>query len=109
MKLLYEHPGSSPDFPYLLLQNGAGNYYKVLLRNRFLFVSHGATVIERDQGELDIPFVGAGRTPIGDFVYDNLLEASAAFEIFRTSPGGALSLVLAGQKPSGAFNGERAS
>jgi hypothetical protein len=99
MKLVYEYPGVGRRFPYLVLEEGAESYYKVLLRNRFLFVSHGTKLIEREQGEIDIPFVAAGRTPIGDFVYDSLDDARAAFERFRASPREMLALVLAGHKP----------
>jgi hypothetical protein len=99
MKLVYEYPGVGRRFPYLVLEEGAGSYYKVLLRNRFLFVSHGTKLIEREHGELDIPFVAAGRTPIGDFVYDSPDDARAAFERFRASPRETLALVLAGHKP----------
>lgn len=99
MKLLYEYPGKRPRFPYLLFQEGAENYYKVLLRDHFLFVSHGTKAIDRDREELDIPFVGAERKPIGDFVYDSPEEARAAFERFRASPADSLSLVRAGRKP----------
>ena len=99
MTLIYEHPGVRSHFPYLVLQEGAESYYKVLLCDRFLFVSHGARVIDRDRGELDIPHVGAKRKPIGDFVYATPAEARVAFERFHASPREALSLVLAGRKP----------
>ena len=99
MKLVYEYPGVGRRFPYLVFEEGAERYYKVLLRNRFLFVSHGAKLIEREHGELDIPFVAAGRTPIGDFVYDSPDDARAAFERIRASPRETLALVLAGHKP----------
>lgn len=99
MKLHYEYPGMRPRFPYLLFQESAGSYYKVLLRERFLFVSHGSKVIERDRGELDIPFVGAERRPIGDFVYEHAEEARAAFERFRDSPVESLAVVRTGRKP----------
>lgn len=101
MKLVYEYPGVGRRFPYLMFEEGDGTarYYKVLLRNRFLFVSRGAQLIEREQGELDIPFVAAGRKPIGDFVYDSPDDARAAFERFRASPREALARVRAGHKP----------
>lgn len=99
MKLAYEYPGIGRRLPFLVLEEGTDSYYKVLLRNRFLFVSHGTRLMEREQGELDIPFVAAGRTPIGDFVYSSPDEARAAFERFRASPRETLALVLAGHKP----------
>jgi hypothetical protein len=99
MKLVYEYPGVGRHFPYLVFEEGAESFYKVLLRNRFLFVSHGTKLMEREQGELDIPFVASGRTPIGDFVYDSPDEARAAFERFRAAPRETLALVQAGHKP----------
>ncbi len=34
MKLVYEYPGVGRRFPYLVFEEGAERYYKVLLRNR---------------------------------------------------------------------------
>lgn len=99
MQVVYEHPGTETQFPYLLIQDDAGTFYKVLLRNRFLFVSTGSGTIDRDHGELDIPFVGAERRPVGDFVYDNAAMARSAFERFRDSPGEMVNVALAGRKP----------
>lgn len=99
MKLVYEHAGKAPRFPYLILQAASGHYYKVLLRHRFLFVSEGTGVLDRGRGQPDIPHVGAGRRPIGDFVYATPQEARAAFERFRARPIDALAVVSAGRKP----------
>jgi hypothetical protein len=99
MKLVYEYPGVGRRFPYLLFEEGTGSFYKVLLRNRFLYVSHGARLMEREHGELDIPFVASKRMPIGDFVYDSPDESRAAFERVRASPRETLALVLTGHKP----------
>lgn len=99
MDVLYEFPGDGTRFPYLVLQAGDGTYYKVRRQGRFLFVSQGTAVVERAPGELDIPYVGAGRKPIGDFVYDSPGEAHAALGRFRAAPGNALATVLAGHKP----------
>ena len=99
MELVYDYPGQRPRFPYLVIQDGAASFYKVLLRNRFLYVSHGEKVIDRGGGELDIPFVGAARKPIGDFVYESPAAARAAYERFRAAPREALAIVQAGRKP----------
>lgn len=98
MDLVFEYAGTARRFPYLLYQEGAERYYKVMLRNRFLYVSHGTRLIDR-AGELDIPHVGADRKPIGDFVFDSPAAARAAFERFRAAPEEAMVLVLAGIKP----------
>jgi hypothetical protein len=99
MKVIYEYPGGGTRYPYLVLQEGDGNYFKVRLQDRYLFVSQGTGVVERNQGEIDIPYVGAGRTPIGDFVYASPIEAQMALERFRTAPSERLAMILAGQKP----------
>jgi hypothetical protein len=99
MKLIYEYPGASPRFPYLVFHEEGGSYYKVRIQGRFLYVSRGATVIDRGGGEVDIPHVGAQRRPIGDFVYDTPAQAEEAFARFRAAPREALALVLAGHKP----------
>ena len=99
MKLIYEYPGSKSRFPYLVFQAGPGSYYKVLLRHRFLFVSLGTEVLDRGGGELDIPHIGAGRRPVGDFVYATAAEAGVVFERFRATPQDVLAMVLAGRKP----------
>jgi hypothetical protein len=99
MKLMYEYPGVPPRIPYLVFHDGNESYYKVRIQGRFLYVSRGATVIDRGKGEVDIPHVGATRTPIGDFVYDTPAQAEAAFARFRAAPREALALVLAGHKP----------
>lgn len=98
-KIIYEHEAVKPRYPYLVIQVGERSYYKVLRRDRFLFVSHGSGVLDRGQGELDVPAVGVGRKPIGDFVYGTSDEARAAFARFRTGPADALRAVLAGRKP----------
>jgi hypothetical protein len=97
--VIYEHEAVNPRFPYLVIQASERSYYKVLRRDRFLFVSHGSGVLDRGQGELDVPYVGAGRKPIGDFVYGSADEARAAFARFRTETAAALRAVLAGRKP----------
>jgi hypothetical protein len=56
-------------------------------------------LVNRGPGELDIPHVGAGRAPIGDFVYAAPEEARAVFERFRHAPEETLATVLAGRKP----------
>jgi hypothetical protein len=99
VKVIFGYPGVPPRFPYLVLDAGQGCYYKVLLRGRFVFVSRGTTLVNRGPGELDIPHVGAGRAPIGDFVYAAPEEARAVFERFRHAPEETLATVLAGRKP----------
>jgi hypothetical protein len=99
IQVIYEYPGAKPRFPYLLLQAGPASFYKVLLRGSFLFIGHGRKLIDRGQGELDIPHAGAQWRPIGDFVYAHPSEAQAAFARFRASPGEMLTRVLTGRKP----------
>lgn len=99
MRVMYAYPGGGSRFPYLILQDADGPYYKVRIQNRFLFVSQGTDLIERQPGEVDIPHVGANRTPVGDFVYASATEALAALARVRSAPGPALAMVLAGQKP----------
>ena len=99
MKIIYERTPLEPGIPRLVIQDGDRAFYKITLRDRVLVVNHGTGVLDRGGGELDVPFVGAGRRPIGDFVYDSRDEARAAFARFRTDPTTALRLVLAGRKP----------
>lgn len=99
MRVMYAYPGGGSRFPYLILQDAAGPYYKVRIQGRFLFVSQGTGLVERQPGEVDIPHVGASRTPVGDFVYASATEAQAALVRVRSAPGPALAMVLAGQKP----------
>jgi hypothetical protein len=99
MELIYEYPGVEPRFPYFVVRAGLGSYYKILLRNRFLFVSIGREVLDRGGGKLDIPHVGAERRPVGDFVYATPAEARAGFDRFRAAPNDTLTVVLAGRKP----------
>jgi hypothetical protein len=56
-------------------------------------------VTERTGGEVDIPYVGADRVPIGDLVYASEAEAQAALDRFRRAPSKAVAMVLTGQKP----------
>jgi hypothetical protein len=98
-RLIYEHEAIKPRYPYLVIQAGEHSYYKVLLRDRFLFVSHGSGVLDRGQGEWDVPFVGVGRTPVGDFVYGSSDEAKSVFARFRSAPADALWTILVGRKP----------
>jgi hypothetical protein len=99
MRVIYEYPGGGPRFPYLVLQDVDGTYYKVRRQGRFLFVSQGSVVTERTGGEVDIPYVGADRVPIGDLVYASEAEAQAALDRFRRAPSKAVAMVLTGQKP----------
>lgn len=99
IQVIYEYPGAKPRFPYLLLQAGPASYYKVLLRGSFLFIGHGRKLVDRGQGELDIPHAGAQWRPIGDFIYAHPSEAQAAFARFRASPAEMLKRVLTGRKP----------
>lgn len=97
--LVYEYVEPGTGFPYLLFRATPETYYKVLLRHHFLFVSDGIGVIDRGQGMLDIPFVGADRHPVGDFTYRNSTEAKEAYERFRAAPHDTLSMILTGRKP----------
>jgi hypothetical protein len=99
MKVIYDYPGGGTRFPYLVLQAGDGTYYKARRQGRFLFVSQGTGVVERERGEIDIPYIGAARKPIGDFVYASSAEAQTALDRFRTAPSATVAMVLAGQKP----------
>lgn len=98
-EVIYEYAGAKPRFPYLLLRAGADCYYKVLVRGSFLFLTRGRKVIDRGQGELDIPHAGAEWKPVGDFLYASPAEAQAAFARFRASPSEMLARVRAGRKP----------
>ena len=102
MQVIYDYPGGGTRFPYLVLHAGDGTYYKVRLQGRFLFVSQGTGVVERARGEIDIPYVGAGRKPIGDFVYASPAEAQAALERFRTAPSRPWPWSWRGRNPSSA-------
>ena len=99
MQVIYAYPGGGARFPYLVLEDADGTYYKVRLQGRFLFVSHGTGVVERQPGEVDLSDVDAGRRPIGDFVYASQAEAQAALERVRSAPSHAVAMVLAGHKP----------
>ena len=99
LELVYAYPGIPPRFPYLLMREGTTRWYKVLLRNRYLFISTGDGVLDRGDGELDIPHVGAHRQPAGDFVYDSPALAQAAFDRFRQFPRVTLTEVQSGRKP----------
>lgn len=99
MKVIYDFPGGGTRFPYLVLHADDGTYYKVRCQGRFLFVSQGTGVVARARGEIDIPYVGVARKPIGDFVYTSPAEAQAALARFRTAPSATVARVLAGRKP----------
>jgi len=96
---VYAYPGLPPRLPYMLFREAGAAYFKVLLRDRFLFISTGTKLIDRGAGELDIPHVGANRQPASDFVYDRPIQAQNAFERFQLDPRGTISRVRTGRKP----------